>query len=32
MIEDMGHDLPRALWPRITGSIIEHLSSVSSVK
>lgn len=32
MIDDMGHDLPRALWPRITGSIIAHLSSVSSVK
>ena len=32
MVDDMGHDLPRALWPRITGSIIGHLSSVSSVK
>lgn len=32
MIDDMGHDLPRALWPRITGSIIEHLTSVASVK
>lgn len=29
IIDDMGHDLPRALWPRITGSIIEHLSSVA---
>lgn len=25
MITDMGHDLPRALWPRITESIISHL-------
>lgn len=32
MIDDMGHDLPRALWPRITGSIIEHLSLASSAK
>lgn len=32
MIDDMGHDLPRALWPRITGSIISHLSTVSSAK
>lgn len=32
MIDDMGHDLPRALWPRITGSILSHLSSVSSTK
>lgn len=32
MVEDMGHDLPRALWPRITSSIIEHLASVSSVR
>jgi pimeloyl-ACP methyl ester carboxylesterase len=32
MIDDMGHDLPRALWPRITGSIIGHLSSVSSAR
>lgn len=32
MVDDMGHDLPRALWPRITGSIIGHLSSFSSAK
>lgn len=32
MINDMGHDLPRALWPRITGSIVAHLSSVTSAK
>ena len=32
MIDDMGHDLPRALWPRITGSILSHVSSVSSTK
>lgn len=25
MIDDMGHDLPRPLWSRITGSIISHL-------
>ena len=32
IIDDMGHDLPRALWPRITGSILSHVSSVSSTK
>jgi pimeloyl-ACP methyl ester carboxylesterase len=25
MVTDMGHDLPRPLWPRITESIIAHL-------
>ena len=24
MIEGMGHDLPRAAWPRIVGGIAAH--------
>ena len=24
MIEGMGHDLPRAAWPRIVGAIAAH--------
>jgi hypothetical protein len=26
MIEGMGHDLPPALWPRLTGAIADHAS------
>ena len=29
LIDDMGHDLPRPLWPVITGSIISHISSAN---
>lgn len=28
LIEDMGHDLPRPLWPTITGAIVSHISSI----
>ena len=24
MVRGMGHDLPRAVWPRLTGAIAEH--------
>ena len=27
LIDDMGHDLPPPLWPRITGAIVSHVSS-----
>lgn len=27
IIDDMGHDLPPPLWPRITGAIVSHVSS-----
>ena len=32
MITDMGHDLPRALWPRIAGAILGHLASVPATR
>ena len=32
MITDMGHDLPRALWPRIAGAILDHLASVPATR
>jgi pimeloyl-ACP methyl ester carboxylesterase len=30
VIEGMGHDLPRALWPRITGAVAELVQRVES--
>ena len=29
LIDDMGHDLPSALWPTVTGLIIRHCQSAS---
>jgi pimeloyl-ACP methyl ester carboxylesterase len=29
-IEGMGHDLPRALWPRLTGLIADHAAAAES--
>ena len=28
LVEDMGHDRPRPLWPQICGAILEHTSAV----
>jgi hypothetical protein len=30
MIEGMGHDLPRALWPRLIDEISEHAKSADA--
>jgi hypothetical protein len=30
LIEDMGHDRPRALWPRVVDAIHEHTEGVTS--
>ena len=30
MFDDMGHDLPEPLWPKITGAIIDHVRAADA--
>jgi hypothetical protein len=31
LIEDMGHDRPRALWPQLVNAIHEHTERLTQV-